>query len=159
MDDDSPDVYKNLAKARTRWGMVSQVLRCDKLRPKAAAMFYKAVVQSVLLFGSETWVLSPSMLKALEGFHHRVARQLSGKVGWYLPREDRWVYPPISEVLEEAGLFSIGEYLSHHQNCIAEYVSTRPIFELCTETNVLDGSASQRQFWWNKEVFETQDSS
>jgi hypothetical protein len=32
-------------------------------------MFYKAVVQSVLLYGSKTWVLSKTVMARLEGFH------------------------------------------------------------------------------------------
>ncbi len=39
-----------------------------------AVVTYKAVVQAVLLFGSETWKLSPASLKSLEGFHIRAAR-------------------------------------------------------------------------------------
>jgi hypothetical protein len=38
--------------------------------------FYTAVVQSVLLYGSETWVLSEKMRRMLEGFHNRCARQM-----------------------------------------------------------------------------------
>ena len=37
--------------------------------PRVAAKFYKAVVQSVLLYGSETWNLSRAVLAQLEGFH------------------------------------------------------------------------------------------
>jgi hypothetical protein len=34
-------------------------------------MFYKAVVQSVLLYGSKTWNLTKAVLARLEGFHIR----------------------------------------------------------------------------------------
>ena len=124
-DSDWPAVYKNFSKARKRWGMVSRILRWDGLRPKAAAMFYKAVVQAVLLYGAETWSVTPPMLQALRGFHHRVARQLTGKVGRYLPREDRWYYPPIEEALEEAGLFRMEVYINRQQNTMVDYVATR----------------------------------
>jgi len=148
-DKDWPAVYLNLTKARKRWGMVSRVLRRDGLRPKAAAMFYKAVVQAVLLYGAETWSVTPVMLRALRGFHHRVARQLTGKVGRYLPREDRWVYPPIDEALEEAGLFPIEVYLNRRQNHLVDYVATRPLLDLCQECTRPDGS-SRAQLWWEQ---------
>ena len=77
-DDDRPALHWNLSKARKRWGTVSRVLVRDGANPKTMAMFYKAVVQSVLLFGSETWVISERMLKALSGFHHRAARRITG---------------------------------------------------------------------------------
>jgi len=149
-DSDWPALYHNLAKARKRWGMLSRLLRREGCRPKVAAMFYKATVQAVLLYGSETWVITPSMLSALEGFHHRVARQLTGKVGRYLPQEDRWVYPPLNEVLAEAGLFSMSTYIARRHNRLVDYVATRPIYELCTDRDRLDGASSRRSFWWEQ---------
>jgi len=77
-DEDWPAIYWNLSKARKHWAMVSRVLACKGADARISAMFYKAVVQSVLLYSSETWVVTPAVLKVLEGFHHRVARQLLG---------------------------------------------------------------------------------
>lgn len=148
-DNDWPDVYKNLTKARKRWGMVSRVLRRENANPRIMAMFYKAVVQSVLLYGSETWVITPVMLRALEGFHHRVARQLTGLVGRYLPREDKWVYAPTEEVLRKAGLFPMSEYLSRRQRRCADYVASRPIAELCRKSKRKSGS-SRFMRWWDQ---------
>ena len=37
--------------------------------PRVSAMFYLDVVQSVLLFGAETWVLSEVISRKLEGVH------------------------------------------------------------------------------------------
>ena len=34
---------------------------------------YKAVVQATLLFGSETWVMNPSIGRTLGRFYHKVA--------------------------------------------------------------------------------------
>ena len=36
------------------------------------------MVQAVILFGSETWVLNPWLEKSLKGFHHLVERQMEG---------------------------------------------------------------------------------
>ena len=41
--------------------------------------FFKAVTQTVLLFGAETWVLTPRMERALSSFQHRVAQRITGK--------------------------------------------------------------------------------
>ena len=38
------------------------------------------MVQAVLLFGEETWVLSSEMTKTLEGFHLGFLKQVNGKV-------------------------------------------------------------------------------
>ena len=45
---------------------------------QAQAMMYKALVQTVLIYESETWVVMDEMLKVLEGFHHQVAWSITG---------------------------------------------------------------------------------
>jgi hypothetical protein len=47
-------------------------------------MFYKAIVQFTLLYGSEMWDMTIKVVKALSGFHHHMARQLSGRMPCYL---------------------------------------------------------------------------
>jgi hypothetical protein len=39
--------------------------------PEVSAKFYKAIVQSVLLYDSKTWNLMTTALAQLEGFHIR----------------------------------------------------------------------------------------
>jgi hypothetical protein len=72
-DNDSQAMRANLKKAHKSWARVSRVLRAENASPKVCGVFYKEVVQAVLLFGSETWKLSPASLKSLEGFHIRAA--------------------------------------------------------------------------------------
>jgi hypothetical protein len=57
-DDNRPTVIENLRKARMKWGRISRILSKDGTDPKAIALFYKAIVQSVLLYGSEAIVQS-----------------------------------------------------------------------------------------------------
>ena len=45
---------------------------------RSRGMIYKAVDQAVLLYVSESWVVTGAMLKLLEGFHHRAARRITG---------------------------------------------------------------------------------
>ena len=97
LDDDWPAVYRNLKKARQRWAQVSRVLTQEGSSPRVCGMFYKAIVQSVLLYGCETWVITPQVLKALEGFHHRVARRLSGRMPCHVQATDAWEYLPWSK--------------------------------------------------------------
>ena len=69
----------NLGKARKSWGRLSRVLIQEGGNPKVSGIFYKAVAQSLLLFGAETWVLIPSMERALDSFQNRVARRITEK--------------------------------------------------------------------------------
>ena len=44
--------------------------------------------------------------------------------------DSRWVYPPIGEALEAAGLGPVAEYINRRQNNIAQYITMRPIYEI-----------------------------
>jgi hypothetical protein len=68
-DNNVQAVRHQLRKARGTWAHVGQVLRSKNATPQVAAKFYKAVVQAVLLYGSETWNLTKAVLARLEGFH------------------------------------------------------------------------------------------
>ena len=49
-------MWSQIKKARGTWARVGQeVLQVDNTPPKVSVMFYKAVVQLVLLCGIETW--------------------------------------------------------------------------------------------------------
>ena len=77
-DNDTPAICRNIKKARRQWGQFRKVLEWESVPPRVAGMFYQAVVASVLLYGSENWVVSPSALRELEGFHVEAARRLTG---------------------------------------------------------------------------------
>ena len=46
---------------------------------RAREIMYKAVVQTVLLYGSESWVMKGEILVIIEGFHHKAAIWMAGK--------------------------------------------------------------------------------
>ena len=50
--------------------------------PKVAEMLYRSVTQAVVLFGSDTWVISVAMEKIAEGNHTVFLRQITGKRKW-----------------------------------------------------------------------------
>ena len=45
--------------------------------PRVYGLLFKAVIQALLLFGAETWVVTPHMGAALGGFQTQVARWLT----------------------------------------------------------------------------------
>ena len=68
LDSDWPAVHRNLTRARKRWGSVSRVLAREGATPRVSGMFYKGVVQTVLLYGCKSWVLSKTVgVRDLEG--------------------------------------------------------------------------------------------
>ena len=58
-DDDWLAVVQNMMKARAVWKRMRKILIREGARPRVSGLFFKAVVQSVLIFGVETWVLNP----------------------------------------------------------------------------------------------------
>ena len=102
---------------------------------RACGMMYKAVYQSVLLYGSDSWVVTGEMLKFLEGFHHQVARRITE-------------YPPLVAALEAAGLHPTMEYIRRRQINIAEKLACLPIYELYVEAERRPGTI-QKMRWWD----------
>ena len=43
---------------------------------QAQEMMYKALVQTVFLYRSDSWLVTDAMLKLLEKFHHRFSRRI-----------------------------------------------------------------------------------
>ena len=111
-------------------------------------MFYKAIVQSVLLYGSETWTIRPAMLKVLESFHNRVARRLTGRLPYRSPA-GQWEHPSLEGALEEAGMYPMSHYLGERRNRLVDHVATRPVFDLCVGAGRRSGSV-RRMRWWNQ---------
>ena len=58
----------NLSRAREVWQRMARILRRDGAAPRDTGFFFKAVVQEIMLFILETWVVTPPMGNALGGF-------------------------------------------------------------------------------------------
>ena len=67
-DDDWTAVIRNLAKARAAWRIMIRIFNREGARPRVSGFFFKSVVQSVLLFGADTWVVISHMGWFLGGF-------------------------------------------------------------------------------------------
>ena len=71
-----------------------------------SGIFFEVVVQQVLLFGAEMWVVSPMMERALSAFLRGGARRLTGRQ----PRrgiEGKWNYPSMEGAMDEVVLTDI----------------------------------------------------
>ena len=92
--------------------------------------FFKAVVQQVLLFWADMWVVSPRMEGALSSFIHGEARRITGRHlrrGW----DGKWFYPSPVGDMKEAGFIDVRTSINRRQNMVAQYIATRPLLELC----------------------------
>ena len=114
--------------------------------------FFKAVVQQVLLFGAEMWVVSPMMERALSAFIHGAARRLTGRQ----PRKGRdgkWHYPSLEGAMKEAGLTDVRTSIQRRQNMVAQYIATRPLLDLCEGARQREGERVTLR-WWEQLVID-----
>ena len=59
---------------------------------RARAMLYKAVVQVVLMYSSEIWVVKYVMIKVLKRLHHHISWRITGNTAQKF-REEGWECP------------------------------------------------------------------
>ena len=115
-------------------------------------MFYQAVVAAVLLYGSETWCLTDTMRRPLDGFHVEAARRITGKRPRKVKRkgqEDIWVYPHSADVLEAAGLHPLRHYIDKRRATIATTIQGRPTLLECMGAERSEGTP-RRLSWWHQ---------
>ena len=92
---------------------------------------YKAVVQAVLLYRSESWVVTGAMMMVLEGFHQRTALKIAGMTA--RKRDDgEWEWSSVDVALEFTRIWLIREYVRKRQATIVEYLAGIRIYELFT---------------------------
>ena len=118
-DDDWQEVAGNLSKAWKIWGSLSRILYREGADARVLGNFFNVVVQAVLLFGEETWVLTPSTERALESFQHRAVRRITGRQLWRWG-DRSWTYPPLKEDKREAGFERIRKAITRRQNTVAQ---------------------------------------
>ena len=61
-------MFRNLSRARAVWKRMTRILSREGAEPRVSGFLFKAMVQAVLVFGSETWVVTPCMGRVLGGF-------------------------------------------------------------------------------------------
>ena len=129
-DDDWFAVVGNLGKAQRSWGHLSRVLVQEGADPKVSRTFYTAFAHAVLLFGADTWVLTPRMEKSLESFQSRKARRINGRQ----PRRNKYGScncPPLAEALREVEMVGIQTSVTRRHNMVVQNIATQTILDLC----------------------------
>ena len=111
-------------------GRIGKLLQREGAEPKVLLNFYRVVVQAVLLFGAETWVLMDTMIQRLEGAHVSFLRQVTCNQEMWR-RDGSWRQVPEEAVLQGEGTKTLKTHASRLQTTVAEWVATRTIFDVC----------------------------
>jgi Reverse transcriptase (RNA-dependent DNA polymerase) len=149
-DSDDEAVEENMKKAKKKWGYIGKFLRREGADPKTMAIFYKTIIQAVLLYGAESWTISDKTMQDLRVFHHRCARSIA-RTPIRQDDDGNWVCPPTNTVLEKTGLFSIEEYILRRRTTVHEYISSTRLFKQCKESTTLASNPNQI-VWWKQEI-------
>ena len=102
----------------------------------------------MLLLGSEMWVVTPKMERALSGFLHGAARRLTGRQA-RRAKNGEWYYPSLEGSMREAGLTDIRKSIANRHNTVAQYIATRPLLDLCEGARLREGAEVPMR-WWNQ---------
>ena len=114
-----PEVTRKLSKACWKWGGFSHILVCEGSDPQTFWRFYIAVVQYVLIFGSDMCLVMSRILRAVGILRSHAAVRIYGKMPQML-RNRGWQYPPIRKALSDAVLEIIGLYFTHIHNTVLQ---------------------------------------
>ena len=109
----------NLWKASKSWAHLSIILGRKGANSRVLRMFFKEVVQALLIFGEDTWVMTPRMGRNLGGFQHRVFQRITWSQNQWL-LNGIWEYPPLDMAMHEVGFDEMEAYVLKRQNTVAQ---------------------------------------
>ena len=93
--------------------------------------------------------MTPCIGRVLGRSHYRVPHRMMGRQ-LRRGRYRRWVYLPLSEAMDKAGLQEVENYVSLHQNTVEQFIDTRPIMDLFLAVKRHPGSLLANM-WWEQE--------
>ena len=152
-DNDWPALLLNIRRKRQVWGLLGKLLRRDGADPIILEKFYRVVVQAVILFGSETWVLTAALIKNLEGVHVGFLQEVTDKMALRI-WDNKWKKEGEYSVIQEAGTRHLRKYINKSQEKVAELVDLRPIFEVCVKDMGYEEGGRFLERWWRQAAVE-----
>ena len=151
-NDDSDDlaVYARKQKAACVWGRFRVLLQIEGASVETMCRFYRTIIQQVLLFGSETWVLSARALATLERFHARCARGILHRPIRRASNGD-WICPPTTEVLQACNLQPISFYIQRRRHTLYKHYAKDHcvLYQQCLHRF---GTTPRSLTWWNLDL-------
>ena len=151
-DDDSNCILANIKKARGLWGNISNILKREGANAVTMSKFYRAIVQSVLLYGADSWIVKQSDLKKLRSFHHRAMRYMTG-IHIKQKENDEWFYPDHEELMKTCRVLEIDRYLEARRGTLKGYIETfHPNFWRDVEDVRPPARSSEKILWWKQVI-------
>ena len=96
------------------------------------ATFYKAVMQAMLFFGAEMWVLSTAMDKCSAGVHMGFLQHVTGKNKKRI-LDGTWIQEGAERILKVARKQAVRKYIDRRQVTVDHWLDLRTILEVCAQ--------------------------
>ena len=121
-DNDWPELRSNIGKVRQVWGRLGIILRREGADHLTSLTFYRAVVQAVFLFRTETWVLSMAMYNRLDEVHMGFLQHMTWKRAKRI--SDRtWWQEGLDSIMKATGTQVVRTYIDMRQAAVDQWVS------------------------------------
>ena len=131
-DENCPAGLRNIPRARQIWRQIWKLMMREGADPIITEKFYHAVIQEVIIFGSETWMFTAAMLQNFKGVRVSLLWQATGMKARRLG-DKTWRKEGGGRMLQAEGTKPLREYINKRQATVAEWVALRPIFEVCVK--------------------------
>ena len=117
------------------------------------AKFYMAVVQAVLLYGADSWVITTQNWQKLRAFHNRALRHMTGR---HITKnqDGTWKYPCHVDLQWQCGLFNIETYVERRRGTLRKYLEEfRPaLLKEAMQTKTASRNANKILWWKQKYI-------
>lgn len=108
-DDDTACIKNNIKKARKQWNAIAKILKREGANAPTIDKFYLTVVQAVLPYGSESWIITKNNWRKLKSFHNRALRYMAGC--HTRKEEEGWEYQSHDALELKCKLFPVEIYI------------------------------------------------
>ena len=129
-DNNWPAVVKILSRSWTFWRRILRILSREEVAPRVSGFFLNSVVQALLLFGSDTWMVTPHMGKSLGGFSsrwqdgwqdgscggHQMGSGNMPSRKWHRRRRESWWWSNASGIARTRSFFTL--LRDHFYTCV-----------------------------------------
>ena len=126
-----------------------RILSREGTASRVSGFFFKAVIQMVLIFVADTWVVTPHMGKALGGSQTQVEGRLTGQLLWRTT-DGKWRYTSAAAAREEAWILTMEDCVSRPHNTFTQYVATILLLDLCEGSERALGERVG-MWWWEQD--------
>ena len=101
------------------WGALNSLTRiwCSRIKTSTKIRIFKSTVESILLYGCESWTMTKTLVKKVDGTYTRMLRRVKN-VSWRAYMSNEQLYGPIpklSATIKRRGLTLAGHVSRHNE--------------------------------------------